>query len=343
MGEGAGPILQVHLGGEPVEEGSNGLRPGTRLPQGVVAVRDGVGPIGNQGQPPVREGGGDQAVSPQQHAVPLDGRVDRQARLVQAQAAAHVPHRHPRRVEVAAPGRKRVARLVVVDEGQFGQGGLPSRSQGRQQCGSADREDLLVHQVLDLEGGMVVGAADRNVERAVVEVAGGDHGREADVDLGRFDEEALELGHQPERGDGGGRRDRDLLTPLPTVQGKEGRLELVEPLRELLQGARRRRREGQPPPLAVEQGRSEEVLERPDLMADGRRGDAKLRCGPCEAQVTGGRLKRSQGIQGKIGPHTPSSDRCRPSTPRASHPPPEGYMEGLGGRVQKVGIAAPKR
>jgi hypothetical protein len=263
----------------------------------------------------------------------LDGGVDRQARLVEAQARGHVPHRRLRRLEIAAPGRKLIADLVVVDEGQFGQGGLAAQPRIRQERGRADRKDLLVHEILDLAAGMVIGAADRHVERAVIEVALGDDGRDADVDLGGAGEEALQLGHQPKGGDGGGGGHRDLLPPAPAIQGDESGLEFVEPLGEFLQGARRRRREYQLAALALEQGCFKELLEGADLMADGRRRDAEFRRGPREAEVTGGTLERAQCIQGDVGPHTPSSDPRRPST-ISRVPSPLKRLHGTGRRTR---------
>jgi hypothetical protein len=235
--------------------------------------------------------------------VTLDGGVDREARLVEAQARTHIPHRRLRRLEIAPPSRKLIAGLVVVDQRKFSQRGLPAQTRVRQKGGGADRKDLLVHQIFDLAAGIVVGAADRHVERTVVEVALGDHGRDADVDLGGADEETLQFGHQPKGGDGGRGRHGDLLPSAPAIQSQERRLEFVEPVGEFLQCARRRGREDQLAALALKQARLEELLQRPDLMTYGRRRDAELRRGPREAEVTGGTLERPQCIQGGISPH----------------------------------------
>jgi hypothetical protein len=90
----------------------------------------------------------------------LDGRVNRQARLVEAQATGHVTHQRPCRLEIAPPSWKLIASLVVVDERQFGQRRLAGQARVRKESRRADRKDLLFHQKLDLSAGMFVGTAD---------------------------------------------------------------------------------------------------------------------------------------------------------------------------------------
>jgi hypothetical protein len=273
--------------------------------------------------------------------VTLDGGVDREARLVEAQTGAHIAHRRLRRLEIAPPGRKLIAGLVVVDQRQLSQRGLPARARSREQRRGADRKDLFVHQILDLAAGIVVGAADRHVERAVGEVARCDHGRNADVDLGGADEETLQLGHQPKGGEGGRGRHRDLLPPAPAIQGQERRLEFVESVGEFLQGARCRRREDQLAALALEQARLEELLQRTYLMTYGRRRDAELRRGPREAEVTGGTLERPQCIQGGISPHASTPLGASPRQFVAFPPLRKDCTEIAGERGQSFCTATP--
>ncbi len=248
--------------------------------------------------------------------MPVDGRLDREARLVEPQPATQVARHRSRGLEIAPPGGEAVVRLVVVDQRQVVQGNVAVPSRRRHEGGRADRKDLLVHEVLDLAVGMVLGAADRNVVGALVEVRGRDHGRDADVDLRRNDEEPSKPGHQPERGDGGRSRDRDLLAAPAAVERQQRRFELVEPFRKVLQGARRCRCRHELAAFALEQRGVEEVFERPDLVADGRGSDAEFGGRARQAEVACGGLESAQRVEGEIGPHAPSSDRCRPPSQR---------------------------
>ncbi|MGA7806724.1 MAG: hypothetical protein WCB02_19170, partial [Bradyrhizobium sp.] len=246
--------------------------------------------------------------------MPLDCCFDRKARLVEAEAAAHIAHRGLRRFEKAPPGRKLIIDLVVMDEREFAKRGLGSQAQILEQRRRANRIYPFLHQIINLATGMVVGGADCNVERAVAEVALAGDGAQTQLNVRGACEKPLELGHQPERGHRGRRCDRQLTLPASSVEREQRRFQFVEALGKFLKRVRGRRREDQLPAFALEQGCMQELLKRPDLMADGRWRHAKFDRGAREAQVSSCGLERAQGIQRDVCSHATTPAWFPPSS-----------------------------
>ena len=313
-------VLRLDLGAQPIEKDPHG--PGFRaaLTDGVIAAGHGIGAVAYQRQSALRERRANQAMPAQQDAVARDGGLDSEAGLIEAQARAHVPDRHMGRLEIAAPGGKLVAGLVVVDQRQGGERRVSAQARLGEQLGRRDRKDLLVHQEFDLATRLIVGIADGDVERPVVEIGQGDDRGNADVDLGRGRAKALQFGHQPKRGDGRRGGDRDLLPSAAAIEGEEGGFELVEPFRQFLQRVGGGRRENQLAIAPLEQRRLQKFLERAYLMADRRGRDAKLGRRLREAQMTSRGLESPQRIQGDVGPHALDSVDDRPAKPPAFPP-----------------------
>jgi hypothetical protein len=161
---------------------------------------------------------------------------------------------------------------------------------------------------------MVVGGADRNVEWGIAEVALAGDRAEAQLNVGGAREKSLELGHQPERGDRRRRRDIQFTLPASSVERQQRRFQLVEALGKFLKRVRGGRRQDQPAAFALEQGRMQELLERTDLMADGRWRHAKFGRGAREAQMSGGGLECAQSIQRYIRSHARAPIDANPSS-----------------------------
>jgi hypothetical protein len=208
--------------------------------------------------------------------VPLDRRLDRETGLVESEAAGHIADRELRRLEKAAPSRELIVDLVVMDQRELGERGLRGQARIREQGRRTHRIDPFLHQMLHLSTEMIICGADRDVERAVAEIALAGHRAEVQLHFGNAREKSAELWHQPERGDRGRRCDREFALPASSVERQQRRFQFVEALGQLLKRIRGGRRQDQFAALALEQGRMQKFLERTDLMADGRRGHTEF-------------------------------------------------------------------
>jgi len=187
-----------------------------------------------------------------------------------------------------------------------------------QQMRGADGIDAFVHQVIALAARHVGVGGDGDVERAFGEIAVADRGAQAEIDLGRKAEKAVELGHQPQRRQRGRGRHRQLAALAAPVERHQRRLQLVEAFRQFAQRVGGRGIERELAVLAVEQRRLQKPFERAYLMADRGRRDAQFLGGAADAEVSGRRLEGPQRVQRNIATHR---RRLRFSSSLSAHPP----------------------
>ncbi len=195
-----------------------------------------MGAVRQEDQPLVGERVGDEAAAREQQAEATLRRVHGEARLVEPETAGHVARLSARRLEIASPCGKMFARLVVVDERGVVERAL-GREAGRQQAGRAYGIDALVHQIIASAAGHVAGRRYGDVERAFGEIAVADRRAEAEIDVRRHAEEAVELGHQPERRQRGRGGDHELAALAAPGERHQRALQLVETLRQFTQSA----------------------------------------------------------------------------------------------------------
>lgn len=112
----------------------------------------------------------------------------------------------------------------------------------------------------------------------------------------------LEVRHprnEPLGGEGARRRDPHLRSLARLRQSLERRLERIEALAQNRKERCSRLRQRHLADLPLEQRKSELLLQRPDLVADRRRGDGEFGRGALEAPAPGGRLEGAKATQGR--------------------------------------------
>ena len=213
-----------------------------------------------------------------------------------ANPARHQPHRPVRPAGIAVAGH--IVQQDVVDQVRR----RPDRRRPLHQRRRADRQDALDQQPFRRMARVGARAiADREIDLALIEGHRLHVRRHPDLDLGMKGVEVVHAGHQPFGRERGRDADRDLTaTRRLTHEGRD----VAQPVQPL--GHQRRRRTAQigqlqPPGFALEQGGANDLLELPDLLADGAGGDRQLLRRTREAQVPRGAFEDAQGVQGQEG------------------------------------------
>jgi len=222
---------------------------------------------------------------------------------VEAQAAIDVDAGDAGCFEPVGPGRKLGAahERFVVNQGEVAQilGVLEATGLG-QQARAAQRQHIEIGQPLDHQARRILvhlHVANGDIDAVAREIGQRDRRGDACVDFRVSPEEAIEPRRQPFRREARRRADdqhRIVVGPLDVVDSlpdlKERRIEAgIQQLAGLGQSNRSR--------AAVEQLQAEELLQPFDLVTEGSRRDVQLASRAGQAQVTGGSLESTQGIQ----------------------------------------------
>lgn len=190
--------------------------------------------------------------------------------------------------------------IAGADDGEFHEVGGVFQRAFRRECRAQERREIHAHHLVGVKPRPVAGApADRDIDGGAGKI---DHllrGREPDGDLRMADLESAEIARQPLLGEGGGGVD-DKRVMRRRAQRLDGFVEQFEPLAHLGQQPFARLRQRHLPRAAEEQRLADILLQKLDLVADGRLRHAELLAGAGEAQVPRHRLEDAQRIQREL-------------------------------------------
>ncbi|MNT07092.1 hypothetical protein D3C72_1417820 [compost metagenome] len=219
--------------------------------------------------------------------------MQQQRRILQQQALARLRPAQPGRLEprlprIALAAQQRQALHVL---GTLGQASAV-------EAGAADREEDVVHQLLDIQAGIVAAAhAQRDIDFLAGKVDQGVGRQQFDIQLRMLLDKTADARRQPARGERRHGTDGQALVAVAGLQHARGIGDLQQRVAHALgiDAAGRRQRDALA--VALEQRHAQFVFQRADLVADRAVRDKQLRGRARKALVPRRGLEGAQGGQ----------------------------------------------